>query len=214
MAIAKNMVDYTLYLVTDRRILLGRDLYTCVEEAIQNGVTAVQLREKNVSGLDFYQIALKLKKITVKYNVPLIINDRLDIALAVDADGLHIGQEDLPVEIARRLIGPDKILGYSVSNIEEALRGEAAGADYLGVGAVYHTNSKLDAGSPIGPDGLRKLKQNVNIPIVGIGGINETNISEIKPTGIAGIAVISAILGRDNIAAITRELVLRWKSQL
>jgi thiamine-phosphate pyrophosphorylase len=204
-------IDYSLYLVTDRSILKGEDIFSATEKALKGGVTLVQLREKEISSLDFYNIALKMKELVSSYNVPLIINDRLDIALAVDADGLHIGQEDLPLKIARRLLGPSKILGYSVSNIKEAIFGEENGADYLGAGPVYPTGSKSDAGNPIGAEGLQKIKERVSIPVVGIGGIGTGNITEVKRTGIDGVSLISAILGSKDIEGTSRALITKWR---
>lgn len=204
-------IDYSLYLVTDRSILKGEDIFSATEKALRGGVTLVQLREKEISSLDFYNLALKMKDLVNSYNVPLIINDRLDIALAVDADGLHIGQEDLPLTIARRLLGPSKILGYSVSNIEEAIFGEENGADYLGAGPVYPTGSKSDAGNPIGAEGLQKIKERVSIPVVGIGGIGTGNITEVKRTGIDGVSLISAILGSKDIEGTSRALITKWR---
>jgi thiamine-phosphate pyrophosphorylase len=204
-------VDYSLYLVTDRGILKGRDIFKAVEEAIKGSVTLLQLREKDTSSLDFYNIALKMKELTKYYNIPLIINDRLDIALAMDADGLHIGQEDLPIEVVRRLLGKGKILGYSVSNIQEAVYGEKNGADYLGAGPVYPTGSKSDAGRPIGIDGLRDIKNSVSIPVVGIGGIGASNIGEVKASGIDGISLISAILGNEDIKGASSSLISVWR---
>jgi len=204
-------IDYALYLVTDRGILRGRDIFQAVEDAIKGGVTLVQLREKDVSSLDFYNIALKMTDIARHYNVPLIINDRLDIALAVDADGLHIGQEDIPIEVARRLLGKSKILGYSVSSVEEAIHGQKNGANYLGAGPVYPTGSKADANAPIGIHGLKKIKESVNIPVVGIGGINITNINEVKSSGIDGISIISGILGKSDIKAASKDLKNTWR---
>ena len=204
-------VDYSLYLVTDRSILKGRDLFQAVEEAVEGGVTLVQLREKNISSLDFYTIALKMKELVNSYNVPLIINDRLDIALAVDADGLHVGQEDLPPAVARKLLGPEKILGYSVGNPEQARRAERDGADYLGAGTVFPTGSKADTGKPIGPEGLRAIKQAVAIPVVGIGGIGISNLEEVKAAGADGISLISAILGSNDIEAASRQLINLWR---
>ena len=204
-------VDYSLYLVTDRSILKGRSLFEVVAEAIKGGVSLLQLREKDVCSRDFYQIALKIKELANSCNVPLIINDRLDIAQAVDADGLHIGQEDLPLEVARALLGPGKILGYSVSNVAEAVYGEKNGADYLGAGPVYHTGSKAVSIEPIGSAGLKKIKESVSIPVVGIGGIGMSNIAEVKKSGIEGISVISAILASRNIEAAARDLSNSWR---
>jgi len=204
-------IDYSVYLVTDRRILQGRDLLDAVAEAIEGGVTLIQLREKEVSSREFYQIALKVKDLAHSKGVPLLINDRLDIALAVNADGLHIGQEDLPLKVARKLLGPDKIIGLSVSNLEDAVQGEKEGADYLGAGAVYPTTSKDVSESPIGPDGLKKIKDAVSIPVVGIGGINLFNIEEVKRTGVDGVAVISAIMGAPDIKDAARKLADAWR---
>lgn len=203
-------VDYSIYLVTDRGILRDKSLYKAVEEAIKGGVTILQLREKDAGSGEFYNIALEMKKLAGRYGVPLIVNDRLDIALAVDADGLHIGQEDLPLEVARALLSPGKILGYSVSNQAEAVYGEKNGADYLGAGPVYHTGSKVTAVEPIGTEGLKRIKESVSIPVVGIGGIGTYNIDEVKRTGIEGISVISAILAKNDIEAAARELKSAW----
>lgn len=204
-------VDYTLYLLTDRKILKGRDLIRAVEEAIRGGVTLLQLREKEASTREYYELALKMKELTHSFKLPLIINDRLDIALAADADGLHIGQEDLPLTAARKLLGPGKILGLSVSNVQEAMYGEQNGADYLGAGAVYHTGSKDMAEPPIGPEELKRIKDAVSIPVVAIGGIGLSNIHEVKETGVDGVAVISAILGSQEIEGTARELINAWR---
>ncbi|WP_449241057.1 thiamine phosphate synthase [Desulfoscipio gibsoniae] len=203
--------DYSLYLVTDRAILEGRDLFQAVESALRGGVTLVQLREKEISSRDFYQTALALKDLTVKYKVPLLINDRLDIALAVDADGIHIGREDLPVQVARRLLGPQKIIGYSVSDIEEAIYGAKNGADYLGAGPVYTTTTKAVTVEPLGMEGLRSIKESVSIPVVGIGGINLNNIREVKKSGADGASIVSGILGSGDPARTSRELCDAWR---
>lgn len=205
-------IDYTLYLVTDRDILKDRDIFKAVEDAIKGGVTLLQLREKDISTSDFYNLALKMKTLSTHYNIPLIINDRLDIALAIDADGLHIGQDDMPITVARKLLGKNKILGYSVSNSKEAIYGERNGADYLGAGPVYPTGSKADAGKPIGLNGLKIIRDSVSIPIVGIGGISLTNISEVKSSGINGISLISAILGNTDIENSSKILLNKWKN--
>lgn len=194
----KSEIDYTLYLVTDRGFLGQRDLARSVKEAILGGVTLVQLREKDVSSLDFYVLAQKVKAVTDHYQIPLIINDRLDIALAVGAAGLHVGQDDLPAAVARRILGPDKILGVSAARLEEALRAQEEGADYLGVGAVFPTATKDDV-RRVAADELQKLKKAVTIPVVAIGGINEQNLPDLRETGIDGIAVVSAILNKEDI---------------
>lgn len=209
MAINKSGVDYSLYLVTDRSILAGKDFLSCIEQAIIGGVTLVQLREKNLETGDFYRAATAVKSLTTKYNIPLIINDRMDIMLAVDADGLHIGQKDLPLNVARRVIGADKILGYSVSTVDEAIYGEKY-ADYLGAGAVFPTISKSDVGSPIGIQGITEIKKSVSIPVVGIGGINKNNIRDLKKARIDGISLISAILGTEDIKGAAENLLEMW----
>lgn len=196
----KRDVNYKLYLVTDRYLLNNRDLCTAVEEAIHGGVTLVQIREKDITTLEFYQVAVNIKKVTDKYNIPLIINDRMDIALAVKAAGLHVGQNDMPCSIARELLGKDKILGVSATTLEEAIKAEKDGADYIGVGAMFPTSSKDDA-KAVSIEVLKKIKEKVSIPVVAIGGINEKNVSLLKDTNIDGIAVISAILGKEDIRA-------------
>jgi thiamine-phosphate pyrophosphorylase len=202
----KKSIDYRLYLVTDRNVLGNRDLIQSVEEAIQGGATVVQLREKNCSSLDFYNLAVQLKEVTSKYGVPLIINDRLDIALAVKADGLHIGQEDLPLTVVKTIVGDDMIIGVSANTLEEALLAEKKGADYVGIGAVYPTDTKLDA-DYVTLDDLRSIRKAISIPIVGIGGINEENVVEVMGTNIEGVAIVSAILGKQDIKHATEELL-------
>lgn len=197
--------NYRLYLVTDRDCLGIRDLGQSIEEAIRGGVTLIQLREKHASSREFFEIALRVKEITARYHIPLIINDRLDIALAIDADGLHIGQDDLPLPLARKLFGDRKIIGVSAHSLEEALLAEQHGADYLGVGAVYPTATKADANA-VTLDQLAEIKRSVNIPVVAIGGIHEKNACEVMTTGIDGIAVVSAILGKNDIQKAARTL--------
>ena len=203
-------VNYSIYLVTDREILKGKDLLDAVEQAIKGGVTLVQLREKSISSRDFFELATALKKLVNSYNIPLIINDRLDIALAVDADGLHIGQDDLPLVQTRRILGKGKILGYSVKTVEEALFGEKNGADYLGAGAIFATGSKADVGEPIGISALLEIKESVKIPVVGIGGISAANAEAVKQTGADGVSVISAILGKEDITTAAKNLSAIW----
>ena len=194
----KSKINYNLYLVTDRTILGSKDLCNSIEQAIQGGTSIIQLREKNITSIKFYNIAKEVKKITSKYNVPLIINDRLDIALAVDADGIHIGPEDLPVKVVRKIMGEDKIIGASTCNIKEALEAEEAGADYLGVGAIFPTKTKKNT-EDVSIEDLKNIKASVNIPVVAIGGINEKNASIVMEAKIDGIAVVSAILNKSDI---------------
>lgn len=191
----KSSFDLTLYLVTDPSA--GEKTEEIVKEAVAGGVTMVQLREKTAGSLSFYERALRLKRVTRKAGVPLIINDRTDIMLAADADGLHVGQSDLPAAVARRLIGPDKILGVSAHTVEEAVRAEKDGADYLGVGAVFPTATKKDAES-VSYETLKEICETVSIPVVAIGGIGEHNIGKLVGSGIRGIAVVSAIMNAEN----------------
>ena len=198
-------IDYTLYLVTDRQLVGDKDFYASIEEALLGGVTLLQLREKSISTLEFHKIAQDIKRIANKYKVPFIINDRLDIALSVDADGLHIGQDDMPVSIARKLLGPDKVIGVSASNIKEALLAEQLGADYLGIGAIFATGTKRDAHHTDLAE-LSRIRAATHIPIVAIGGINESNVPDIMKTGVNGVAVVSAILDKDNVNVAAQNL--------
>lgn len=199
-------IDYSLYLVTDRRFLKDRTLKSAVEDSIKGGVTIVQVREKDVTTREFYKVALEVKEITDKYNVPLIINDRIDIAQAIDADGVHLGQDDMPIKLARKILGKNKIIGISVGNVDEAKEAEKDGADYVGIGAIFFTGSKKDIDTPIGTSGLKEVVESVNIPSVAIGGVNKENLSEVIKTGTNGAAVISAILGKENIEQAAKEL--------
>lgn len=201
----KSEIDYSLYLCTDRSLMSSKTIQEAVELSIQGGCTIIQLREKECTSREFYKIAQDVKTITDKYKVPLIINDRIDIALAVDADGVHIGQSDLPAYIVRRIIGDKKILGVSVSTTEEALTAKKDGADYLGVGAMFLTGTKPDAEN-VSLNELKKIRNNVDIPIVVIGGINKNTIINFKECNIDGAAVVSAIISQDDIKAAAKEL--------
>ena len=194
----KERVNYSLYLITDRKVLSGKELLASIEDAIKGGVTLVQLREKNITANDYYSLALKVKELVRKYQIPLIINDRVDIALAVDADGVHLGPEDLPITIARKLLGPNKIIGASANCVEEAVAFQSQGADYLGIGALFPTETKSNT-EHVSLNQLKIIKEAVHIPLVGIGGINIDNAPSVKATGVNGIALASAILGSDNI---------------
>jgi len=210
----KNKVDYSLYLVTDRDLMYAKSVEECVEQAVSGGTTVVQIREKTASSREFYEIAMRTRKITKKYGVPLIINDRADIALAVDADGLHIGQKDLPYKKARRIMGKKKIIGVSASNLTEALTAAAEkGVDYLGVGAMFTTDTKKDADST-SMDELRLIRERVKLPLVAIGGINKTNIPQFAGTGIDGIAVVSAIVSQEDASEAARELMALFKNTM
>ncbi len=204
-------LDYSLYLVTDRELLHGRDLIQEVKKAVNGGVNLVQLREKEAGSREFYELALALKKELAACRVPLIVNDRLDIALAIEADGLHIGQEDLPLSAVRKITGPDFIVGISVGTMEQARRAEKAGASYLGAGPVFTTATKADAGEATGPEFIRALKKESALPVIAIGGINEDNLQKIKAAGADGAAVVSALMGQNDIEAAARRLRVLWK---
>ena len=192
------MDSLKLYLVTDSDILKDRNFYECIEEALKGGVTMLQLREKEASGKEFLEKAIKLRELTKKYNVKFIINDRVDIAMLCDADGVHVGQSDIPANEVRKLIGKDKIVGVSARTIKEAMVAKENGADYLGVGAMFTTTTKLDAKS-VTIDQLKAIKKEVKLPIVTIGGLSLNNIEKLKECNIDGFAVVSAILGAVDI---------------
>ncbi|MEI8190085.1 MAG: thiamine phosphate synthase [candidate division NC10 bacterium] len=202
----RKKVDLTLYLVTDRRWLGERTLWDGVEEAILGGVTLVQLREKEISSKEYLELAQQVKTVTDRHGIPLIVNDRLDIALAIDADGVHLGPDDLPVPIARKLLGGDKIIGASAASADEALLLQAQGADYLGVGAVFPTGTKQGT-EKVGLEDLRGIKSAVHIPVVAIGGITAENASLVMETRVDGVAVVSAIMDQADIQEAARQLL-------
>ena len=197
--------DYTLYLVTDHQLMSCDSLTEAVEQAILGGCTMIQLREKELSSLEFYNQAVAVKQVTDKYHIPLIINDRIDIAMAVQATGVHIGQHDLPAAAVRKVIGENMLLGVSASSIAEAIQAQQDGADYLGVGAMFPTGTKTDADS-VSMEELQKIRTAVSLPIVVIGGINKGNAGRFKPMGIDGLAVVSAIIAQSDIKAAAAEL--------
>ena len=197
--------DYTLYLVTDRQLMSCDSLTEAVEQAILGGCTMIQLREKELSSLEFYNQAVAVKQVTDKYHIPLIINDRIDIAMAVQATGVHIGQHDLPAAAVRKVIGENMLLGVSASSIAEAIQAQQDGADYLGVGAMFPTGTKTDADS-VSMEELQKIRTAVSLPIVVIGGISKGNTGRFKPMGIDGLAVVSAIIAQSDIKAAAAEL--------
>ena len=190
--------DYSLYLVTDRMLMSTKTLGEAVEQAVIGGCTIVQLREKEILSLDFYVLASEMKKITDRYGIPLIINDRIDIAMAVGAAGVHIGQKDIPADIARKVIGKDMLLGVSAVSAAEAVNAAKAGADYLGVGAMFPTRTKPDAGF-VSMEELGRIRKAVDIPIVVIGGISKENAMLFQPMGIDGLAVVSAVIAQPDI---------------
>ena len=183
-------INYSLYLVTDRSFLGNRSLKAAVSEAIEGGVTFIQIREKDISTRAFYNIAAEVKEVTDYYKIPLVINDRIDIAQAVDADGVHLGQSDMPLEVARKILGENKIIGISVKDVKEAKEAEQNGADYVGVGTVFYTGTKKDINKPIGLEGLREVCSSIKIPKVAIGGINKDNLKNILNAGADGAAIV------------------------
>ena len=199
-------MDYSLYVCTDRDIMITDTLEEAVELAIKGGATIIQLREKDCTSREFYELALSIKDITDAYEVPLIINDRLDIALAVHADGVHLGQSDIPVQVARNVMGPNCIVGATANTLEKAKEAWQSGADYLGVGDVFGSATKNDT-KPVELKELKKICDTVKIPVVAIGGISKKNIHLLKDTGVAGVAVISAVLGQTDITAAAEELI-------
>ena len=201
----KYAKELLLYAVTDRTWLGDQTLYEQVEQALKGGATFIQLREKNLGNKAFLAEAIEIQRLCKKYHVPFVINDNVEIALEVNADGIHVGQRDMEAGNVRALFGKDKILGVSVQTVEQALLAEQRGADYLGVGAVFHTGSKADA-DDVSHETLKAICKAVNIPVVAIGGIGKNNILELKGSGICGIAVISAIFSAKDIQGATTEL--------
>ncbi len=200
-----NKQDLLLYAVTDRHWLHGRSLYSVVKESLDGGATFLQLREKSLDDAAFLSEAKELQALCRSYRVPFIVNDNVDIALAVDADGVHVGQHDMAAGDVRARLGSDKILGVSAQTVEQAKRAEAQGADYLGVGAVFPTGTKDDA-APLSHDTLRAICEAVSIPVVAIGGITLENLPQLAGSGISGIAVVSAIYAAADIPSATRSL--------
>lgn len=197
--------DLLLYAVTDRGWLNGQTLYEQVEKAIKGGATFIQLREKELDEKSFLSEAIEIQSLCRKYNVPFVINDNVDIAKRMNADGVHVGQSDMEAGNVRQILGEDKILGVSAQTVEQAILAEKQGADYLGVGAVFATGSKDDA-DHVSLDTLKAICNAVSIPVVAIGGIGKQNVSKLKDSGICGIAVISAIFAADDITKATQEL--------
>ena len=197
--------DLLLYAVTDRHWLNGRTLYSQVEEALKGGATFIQLREKELDEENFLEEAKEIKELCRRYQVPFVINDNVEIALAVDADGVHVGQSDMEAGDVRAKLGPDKMIGVSAQTVEQAVMAEQNGADYLGVGAVFPTGSKADA-LEVSHDTLKAICKAVKIPVIAIGGISKENILELSGSGVCGIAVISAIFAKDDIEEAAREL--------
>lgn len=195
-----------LYAVTDRMWLSGRTLAHDVEEALKGGVTMVQLREKELGDQDFLAEAFEIKALCKKYNVPFLINDNVEVAIACDADGIHVGQDDMDALQVRERLGDDKIIGISAQTVEQAKKAVACGADYLGVGAVFTTSTKRDA-NVMSFDTLKAICAAVDVPICAIGGIDDHNIKDLSGSGIDGVALVSAIFAQDNIKEATQKLL-------
>ena len=208
-----NKSDLLLYGITDRYWLNGRRLADDVELALKGGTTMLQLREKNLDEESFYKEALEIKELCKKYRVPFIINDNVELAKKIDADGVHVGQSDMAAQDVRTIIGPDKILGVSTQTVEEALLAEKMGADYLGVGAVFPTGSKEDCWV-LTHELCKEICNAVKIPVVAIGGVKKENIKELKDLGFAGISVISAIFAAENIKGACKDLIAETKEML
>ncbi|MPW26677.1 thiamine phosphate synthase [Alkalibaculum sp. M08DMB] len=198
-------MNYNLYLITDKKSLGDKDLINTIELAIKGGVTMIQLREKSISTKDYIQLALKVKKVTDYYDIPLIINDRVDVAMAVCAKGVHLGLDDMPIPLARKILDPDMVIGASACSVEEARSFEQQGADYLGVGAVFPTFTKSNT-DQVTISNLELICQSIEIPVVAIGGIHNENVDQLQMTGISGIAVASGILSKKDIVSAARIL--------
>ena len=201
--------SFHLYVLTDEKLSRGRSNEEVVEQAIAGGADVIQLRGKDYTTKKLLEEALKLKKLTRSMGILFIINDRVDIALAADADGVHLGQDDLPMEYARRLLGDDKVIGLSVQNVEQAVQAEKDGADYIAVSAIFATATKVDA-QPLGLKTITDIKRSANIPVVAIGGINAENAAQVRKAGADCIAVISAVVSADNVKEAARNLRERF----
>ena len=203
-----NREALRLYLVTNRYQDSLESFLEKVETACRSGVTIVQLREKNITTNQYYQLAKEVKEITDAYQLPLIIDDRLDVCLAVDAAGLHIGDDELPVSVARQVLGPDKILGVTAKTVERALEAEESGADYLGTGAIFPTTTKENAPITL-ISTLKTICQRVAIPVVAIGGLTSENIEQLMGTGIAGVAVVRDLMQAEDVEAKTQAFLTK-----
>jgi thiamine-phosphate pyrophosphorylase len=199
-------IHWAVHVLTDRRTVGERSLLDVVRAALRGGATVVQLRDKESSTRAMIELGRALRPLTRAAGVPLIVNDRVDVAVAIGAEGVHVGQDDMPAPLARQIAGPQAILGVSASTLQEALQAEREGADYLGVGAVFGTPSKADAGAPIGVEGLALIARAVSIPVVAIGGITVDNAASIIRAGAAGVAVISAVMGATDPEDAARRL--------
>jgi thiamine-phosphate pyrophosphorylase len=199
-------IDYSLYLVTDRGLSLGRPLIEVVKAAVCGGVTVVQLREKDASTREYIREALGIKSFLNDKNIPLIINDRIDVAMAVDADGVHVGQTDMPFETAQKILKGSMVIGVSVESVEDAIEADMAGADYISVSPIFQTPTKTDTAPALGLEGIGRISAMTKKPVIGIGGINVMNCAEVIKSGACGVSVVSAICSAENPELAAREL--------
>jgi thiamine-phosphate pyrophosphorylase len=207
-----NAVDFDLYLVTDRNQTAGRDLLWVLEQALDGGVKAIQLREKDLSGRDLFSLAERSHKLCQAYNAALFINDRVDVAMAVDAAGVQLGQTSLPVVTTRALLGPQKIIGVSTHSLQEAKEAEQNGADFVLFGPVYFTASKAAYGAPQGLAALKTIVDNISLPVYAIGGIKPENIESTKKLGVRGVALISAIVSAESPKEAAAKMLTQLRS--
>ena len=198
---------FNLYLVTDRKQTAGRDLLWVLEQALDGGVKGIQLREKDLGGEELFHLAERIKALCDAYHASLLINDRVDVAMAVDADGVHLGGASIPIQTARKLMGDNKLIGVSTHSLKEAEESEQAGADFLVFGPVYFTSSKAPYGEPQGLGPLKKVMEKISIPVYAIGGIKADNIGEVKVTGVRGVSIISAIISATYPLAASEEIL-------
>ena len=205
------IVDFDLYLVTDRTQTQSRDLLVVLEQALQGGVRAVQLREKDLSGNELFVLAEKTRKLCQRYNALLFVNDRVDIALAVEADGVQLGTASIPIKTARDLLGPQKIIGASTHSLHEANEAVQHGADFILFGPVYFTPSKANYGSPQGLEALKKIVEKISLPVYAIGGIKPENIQDVRRIGVRGAALISAVISAKNPTEATQNILIHLR---
>jgi len=208
----QHFLDFDLYLVTDRTQAEGRDLLWVLESALEGGVQAVQLREKDLGGKELFLLAEKVKSLCSRYRASLLINDRVDVALGVDADGVHLGQAALPVAAVRGLLGREKLVGVSTHSLEEAQKAENEGADFILFGPVYFTPSKAAYGKPLGLELLKEVVEKISLPVYAIGGIKPENIGATKSAGARGVALVSAVMGAAEPRAASREILKLLKA--
>jgi thiamine-phosphate pyrophosphorylase len=201
------LLDFRLYLITDRMQTAGRALSAVVADALRGGLRAIQLREKDLTACQLFELAVELRQLTRKYGAKLLINDRIDVALAVAADGVHLGETSLPVQEARRILGNEQLIGYSAHSLDEALQAQQGGADFVTLGPVYHTPSKALYGDPLGVSALSEATRVLTIPVFALGGVKHTSVAEILSTGAHGVALISAIMAAPNPTLETKSLL-------